>query len=411
MITLLFLALLQTPIDRIVDELDSEDLQRREQAMAVLLELGAEILPDLRERLKKTTDPEATARLRHVIGEFERRLRLAELRTGPRKVTLNFDKTPVADAFAQLAKLGSASIQFDESIAGTVSTSIDGVPFFEALETLCQRSGNLSYRVLHARNESLLIAVAPGGSRDPPCSPAGAYVIGISQIRTHYPKPFCRLADATGSISFWIARESDDHPHSLELRISSMVDGKGNDLIELIDRTQTQNTIQRVRPTAGQPVGFSIPLTQGFPEEPRRLTIRGEIVAVFPHDIESSRVEHPTRDLPKASEGNGIGFRVTAAKKNEREGVSLTLLFDSESDYQKLTSRNRDRSIQRPSFHLVTRDGQRIAAGGWGGSGGRELGMQFHNVDIDDIVALETTRFEGKDEVPHPFELKGIPLD
>lgn len=77
MLTLIAAFLLQQ-LDRIVEDLRSDDIAVRDGAQGRLEEIGPAALPALKRCLKVETDPEVRARLSDAVGVLERR-RLAEL--------------------------------------------------------------------------------------------------------------------------------------------------------------------------------------------------------------------------------------------------------------------------------------------------------------------------------------------
>lgn len=57
-------------LDRLLSDLGAEEVERREEATRILLQIGKEILPILEGAAKQTNDSEVKARLRFVIGEL-----------------------------------------------------------------------------------------------------------------------------------------------------------------------------------------------------------------------------------------------------------------------------------------------------------------------------------------------------
>jgi len=146
--SLLFLPTPQEPADRVgalIAKLQSEGIETREAAVAELVRLGPDALPDLQRRLA-TCEGEVRARLEAVIRTLEEEKRLwKHLAPGP-TVTLKAQDRPAAEVLEAISRQIGVPFEFsDLPIDTRFSIDADRLPLPQAIDELCRRHGGVMY--------------------------------------------------------------------------------------------------------------------------------------------------------------------------------------------------------------------------------------------------------------------------
>jgi WD40 repeat protein len=128
-----------------VKQLADKDTKTQTEAMRALEEVGA---PALKALATATRHPDAAVRAR--VQQVRDRIAVAQAVT-PRRFSLAWKDVPVADAVAALAKQAGVRLSYRPRPAAigllkTVTLKLEGVPFLEALDRLCQTAGLVAFR-------------------------------------------------------------------------------------------------------------------------------------------------------------------------------------------------------------------------------------------------------------------------
>jgi hypothetical protein len=129
-------------VERLIDQLGSRDFRTREAASRALGALGIEALPALRKG-RSHSDPEVRRRLDELIPPLERAVTLM-----PRRVSLHVTNKPIREVIAEIGRQtgyklatwpdGAAN---DERGKLLYTFHFDRLPFWEALDRVCEASG------------------------------------------------------------------------------------------------------------------------------------------------------------------------------------------------------------------------------------------------------------------------------
>jgi hypothetical protein len=129
-------------IDRLIEQLGDKSGAAREKASQALEVRGTGVLPRLRQA-KDHPDPEVRRRIGHLILALEK-ANLLE----PKRVTLTMQQRPIRAAVAELARQTGYALDLypppqnnDEREKQLFDISIDNLPFWEALDKVCQTGG------------------------------------------------------------------------------------------------------------------------------------------------------------------------------------------------------------------------------------------------------------------------------
>jgi hypothetical protein len=146
-----------TEIDRLVEQLGSDQYSEREEATLALNKMGTVALGRLR-KATRNSDPEVSRRASELVRQIERRDELARLLL-PRRIRLVYADMPVTEAIDDLARLTGFQVQLegDRSKAEKRKITLDTgeVTFWEAIEQFCQKAEL-------AETESMLLPEAQG---------------------------------------------------------------------------------------------------------------------------------------------------------------------------------------------------------------------------------------------------------
>jgi hypothetical protein len=127
------------PVEQWIERLGSSDFRQREEAARALSALGEQALPALR-KAQKHPDPEVRRRLEDLIPSLEAAALLA-----PKRVTLHVTNRPLKDVIAALSKQTGYKIlstsQDAERDRLVYSFQLDHVPFWEAMQKVCEATG------------------------------------------------------------------------------------------------------------------------------------------------------------------------------------------------------------------------------------------------------------------------------
>jgi eukaryotic-like serine/threonine-protein kinase len=120
-----------------VKQLADKEAKTQTEAAHALEEVGPPALKALEEAANHP-EPAVRNRVRHVKD----RIAAAEA-VAPRRVSLKFKDAPVADAVKALAEKTGVRLSYPPpaGLPKTVTLELDGVPFLEALDRLCQAAG------------------------------------------------------------------------------------------------------------------------------------------------------------------------------------------------------------------------------------------------------------------------------
>jgi hypothetical protein len=127
-------------LDRLIEQLGSREFRQRDEANKAILAQGTTALGVL-NKSRSHPDAEVRQRVEELIGQLERRAALAA-----RRVSLHLIKKPITDALAEVAKQSGYSIPMDGNFGAALKKTtgtfeFDNVPFWEALDRVCDAGG------------------------------------------------------------------------------------------------------------------------------------------------------------------------------------------------------------------------------------------------------------------------------
>lgn len=125
-------------VEQWIEQLGHHDFQKREQAARAIEAVGVEALPALR-KARTHLDPEIRKRVEQWIPGLERTQLLS-----PKLVSLHVKDKPLRDALAEIAGHTGYKLELFQNAAREKEVhtfDFDRIPFWEALDRLCEASG------------------------------------------------------------------------------------------------------------------------------------------------------------------------------------------------------------------------------------------------------------------------------
>ena len=183
----------------LVELLDDDSIERREEAEAELLRLGRAAFPALRGK----------ARGRELIERIEGRERLLAKIGDPTLLTVEAKDRPLREILEELCGKASTPLRFDAVAEGRrVTVSLSKVPFWDAIDRLC-RAADVGYEV-----ELDEVILGSGSYRPRPLVVSGSYA---AFIRESEP----------GVREFRVCWERGARPIQVRCRLGAVADGDG----------------------------------------------------------------------------------------------------------------------------------------------------------------------------------------
>lgn len=137
------LAVQDTPVERLIALLGSDNPAVRDSAQADLLKIGVKALPTL-AAFEKGQDPEVRSRIRAISGDILRQERVRRVRREPRRQTLSLQDVPVVEAVQKVFAGFDAKVEFENSgelPRKRISLSLKDADWWEAIDAVTDTAG------------------------------------------------------------------------------------------------------------------------------------------------------------------------------------------------------------------------------------------------------------------------------
>lgn len=148
--TLAVLSLSSAPQDaafrELLDRLQEDAIDARDEAASALVRLGPPALGPLREALKSASG-ERRLRIGEVIRSIEARERVAAVLRPATLVSLEARDRPVREVLEELGRKATTPLDLSQvpADAPPVTVALSGKPFWEALDEICRASGQVCW--------------------------------------------------------------------------------------------------------------------------------------------------------------------------------------------------------------------------------------------------------------------------
>jgi hypothetical protein len=162
---------------RLIQLLDSDDFGTREQATRDLMLLG-DAGREALVRARGTGSLERQVRIAQVLQGLTARSQSRPARTEPSRVTIDADKKRLSEVAAMLAAQTGYPVRTVPGLDPVVSLSVQGVPFFEAVDLACAQAGaRFGWDMKHQA-----LVFEPSAERPGPVAYAGPLRVSLTML-------------------------------------------------------------------------------------------------------------------------------------------------------------------------------------------------------------------------------------
>lgn len=221
----LFLAL-QQDIQELIQQLQDDSIEVRDEAARKLMDVGPKALPYL-EEAAKTGDDELRSRVAQITAEIKKRGKLREVMRTPSRVTLDLKDASLRAALEDLAKKTGNEIDATKVPADAkVTFSCQDALFWDALNGLCRAHGNVNWAA------DRKIVVTSGKWSECPGRVHGPMVVRLRRLEWRDVKSFGQNNYTYLTVQFDVAWEKGTQPGSIRFVPAAFKDDKGTDLLD-----------------------------------------------------------------------------------------------------------------------------------------------------------------------------------
>ncbi len=391
----------------LVEQLQADEIQTVDDAVAALIALGAPALDPIRAELKKAGG-DAKLRLEEAVRSIERNVKRARAMGTPILVTLDAKGKLLSDALEEIRTSTAQPIVFKDLPAEPVTVAFEKLGFWEALDRLCKAHGGVMWEV-----KEKVIVVSKRPYRDLPKVFRGNHIVYFERLSSD-----TRLTGGRTDLSLQLEGGFAWTQGSVVPR----------DILDIEEFSDDRGTDLRAK-AAGAGVTFT--LSEEYPPEPGHLvkaldftenTLLHDQAAKISRLKGSVRLEYVIESRKLATFEKPAG---RVGKPEKVGGITVTLkkysVNDDDADVNiKIeTATLRDKLLLRArGFHLIDSKGAVYEASGWideepdedTGKIEYDCDLEFSFPEGTVIVALEVTIPTDLEEVVIPFDFKDLPL-
>jgi len=134
-------AVVQEPVEKLIEQLGSKDYKAREAASKALEARGEAALDAMRKAAAVTNNPEVRRRLDVIITNLDRMIILA-----PKRITLKVKDQPMKDVVAEIAKQSGYRMNLQGAQQQLVTLDFDKATFWQVMDRICLEGGLIMYQ-------------------------------------------------------------------------------------------------------------------------------------------------------------------------------------------------------------------------------------------------------------------------
>ena len=363
------LARISPQVRSLVDQLSADDWSAREAAVTSLVALGDEMLPQFEAALAKSRDPEVRSRLESAIARVE------EMRqVGASLITLNLQKVPASEAFAELARQARGPLPTEPAtlLSGKsdkqVSLKVDRRPFWEVMELLCKQA-DVEPACLNRQNREIGLGLVRAGENgdsggrnwaNRPMVHSGPLLIRAENISHHTSISLRDPAENSNEFMINLAVMSEPKLKVLDYsgtaKLDEAVDELGNSLLPPDDNGVPANVETYGNAHGGSPAAWSVGATLAYPKNPgkRIVKLRGSVSVEV--QTRSAKVELPIQSSRGVSlDLDGVRLKV---KSVDGARAEISVYRDGRNDADWFHLRT---LLSTTEAQLVSDKGQTVA--------------------------------------------------
>ena len=398
---------LRTRVRAFVEQLQSDEIQAVDDAVAGLIALGPAALDAVRGEFKRASG-DARLRLDEAVKKIERNVKRVRALGAPVLVTMEAKDRPLAEALEQLKASSGQPLEFKDLPDGKVTLSLDKTGFWEALDRICRAHGGVMWEV---KEKAILVTKRP--YRDLPKTFRGNQVLCFQRLTSEH-RHHGRASMPSVTLEGFVAWTKGAVPPREALVVDEFVDDQGTDLaaanaaagaIFSLSDDEAPDPEHLARP-----VSFSHPVTL-HDKASTLARLRGSVQLEYV--LESRRValfEKPAALVGQAQKCGTLTVTIKKFNKGD-EDADLRIHVESPSLREKLP-------IRTGGFRLIDTKGVVRTASGWidedvdedAGKVEYDIELDFSFPEGTEIAAIEFTLPTDIEKVAIPFDFKGLPL-
>jgi len=319
-------------VQRLVQQLDRDDLSRRDAARSKLIALGADVLKFL-PQANDRTPPEVKIRLDQIRGALERTAADAVIQ--PTRVTLHGEMKLSAALAALEEQTSNKVVDYRDRFGGdltdpTIAVDLDNVVYWEALDTVLDRAGLALYGFGGEQHAAVIV------SRDEGQRLALGRVVygGIFRIEATQLRAIRDLRNPQNQslqLTLEITWEPRVLPIAIQQPLATIVaeDEAGN----VLSTTGQQGSLDAPVHGGLSAVDMHVPLALPDRQVTKIASLHGELSALLPGRLEKFIFEDidRARNVERTNAGATILFR-QLRKNGEIYEANLLVRFEQTAD-------------------------------------------------------------------------------
>jgi hypothetical protein len=398
---------LQKRVRAFVEQLQSDEIQAVDDAVAGLIALGTPALDAIRDELKKANG-DAKLRLDEAVKKIERNVKRSRAVGPPVLVTIDAKEKPLSEVLEEIRMSTGQPIVFKDLPADKVTLSLDKTGFWEALDRLCKTHGGVMWEV---KEKEIIVSKRP--YRDLPKVFRGNQVVYFERLTSEHRHQAGRAMPSV-SLEGGVAWTKGAFVPRQALLVDEFVDDQGTNLV-VRDAgggpTFTFNEEEAMDPEhLFRAIAFSQNAT--LHDKAAKLDrLKGSVQLEYV--LESKRLalfEKPASLVGKPQKSGALTVMIKRFNKGD-DDAEVRVHIESTSLREKLP-------IRASGFRLIDSKGALHHASGWveedvdedAGKVEYDCDLEFALPEGLEIVALEFTIPTDLETVAIPFDFKGLPL-
>ncbi len=292
----------------LVQKLEDDSFEVREQAQKDLVKLGEPAVPALKAAVaaasKSNDRGELKARAEAALREIELSAKSRAVYRDPARITLRLKDAPLADALKEIGR--QAGLKVDASaVDGTATVTIEaeGAPLFKVLDDLCRGRDDRTYEY---REEGV---VKFSRDRHPACPSdyPGPFRVRVARMRLERTTDFKERkavlhvtveGDHEKYLKPWkgyevdLTKATDDKGSALEARKGEEDEEVNQVFGGAVMKIQVARAFRAMGAAGAEPAGTSFTL-RGLSAGASRVTLQGTLKISFPLEAKTLAFERP----------------------------------------------------------------------------------------------------------------------
>jgi hypothetical protein len=285
-------------IERLVDD----DIGVREKAASDLAEFGKSAIPAL-EKARGSSDVELRSRAASILRSIAENEIVGRHWHRGARITLDFDRAPVAKVLEELEKQGHDRFKFDAAeLQEPMTVRVKDTTFWDALEAVCRAAPALTWEP-----DGDLLSFKAQRRPPYPSKRQGEFNVWLDAITYSRDYDFTGNPRTTFTLSVTSGWEAGIAPVAVEQKVTEVLDEDGTNLL-LPDRFSYGARLDMPKGRTRKD-GVYLPVAQGAKAAKRFSRVRGSSTFFFPRAYEEVTLDLRTASAPLTLERLSVAVR------------------------------------------------------------------------------------------------------